>query len=281
VSDIPLTVDGALRRLMAELAQDGADIPARDVRLLLAHAMEIDPGRLTLMARDPLDEGIYDAARSLCIRRSAGTPVSHLRGYRDFYGRRFTVNDKVLDPRPETETLVAEALAAPFATVLDLGTGSGCILVSLLAERPDARGIGTDLSPEAIGVAQGNAERHGVLPRAGFIESDWFDRVEGCFDLIVSNPPYIALDEMAGLSRDVLTEPRMALTDEGDGLSAYRQITRDAPAHLAPGGRLMVEIGPAQGQDVVGFFRSAGLVNVCIAKDFDGRDRVVSGQKPR
>lgn len=281
MSDIPLTVDGALRRLMAELAQDGADIPARDVRLLLAHAMEIDPGRLTLMARDPIDQCIYDAARSLCIRRRAGTPVSHLRGYRDFYGRRFTVNDKVLDPRPETETLVSEALAAPFASVLDLGTGSGCILVSLLAERPDARGIGTDLSPEALVVARGNAERHGVLPRAGFSESDWFDRVDGCFDLIVSNPPYIALDEMAGLSRDVLTEPRMALTDEGDGLSAYRQITRDAPGHLTPGGRLMVEIGPAQGQDVVGFFRSEGLVNVCIAKDFDGRDRVVSGQKPR
>ncbi len=273
----PPTVAEALRRLMAE---DIADIPARDVRLLLAHAMGVDQGRLTIMARDPLAHGVFDRAQQLCHQRSLGTPVSHLRGYRDFYGRRFTVNDKVLDPRPETEALIALALRQPFASVLDLGTGSGCILITLLAECPAATGLATDLSPEALAVAKANARALQVLPRARFLVSDWLMGVSGSFDLIVSNPPYIALSEMPGLSADVLQEPRMALTDEADGLSAYRLIARDAPAHLTPGGWLMVEIGPTQGAAVSALFQAAGLDQVCVERDLDGRDRVVLGQKP-
>lgn len=273
----PPTVAEALRRLMAE---DTADIPARDVRLLLAHAMGVDQGRLTIMARDPLAHGVFDRAQQLCHQRSLGTPVSHLRGYRDFYGRRFTVNDKVLDPRPETEALIALALRQPFASVLDLGTGSGCILITLLAECPAATGLATDLSPEALAVAKANARALQVLPRARFLVSDWLMGVSGSFDLIVSNPPYIALSEMPGLSADVLQEPRMALTDEADGLSAYRLIARDAPAHLTPGGWLMVEIGPTQGAAVSALFQAAGLDQVCVERDLDGRDRVVLGQKP-
>ena len=280
MSEAALTVADALRRVMAELDRDKAHVPARDVRLLLAHAMGVEPGRLTLMARDPLAPEVFEAARELCRRRSNGTPVSHLRGYREFYGRRFGVCDKVLDPRPETEILIAEALNGSFSSVLDLGTGSGCILVTLLAERLDATGIATDLSPEALHVAASNAERHGVLPRAGFVVSDWLDAVGGRFDLIVSNPPYIALEEMASLSAEVLHEPRMALTDERDGLSAYRIIARDAPAHLARGGRLLVEIGPSQGAEVSQLFRAAGLDAIRIVRDFDGRDRVVLGQIP-
>jgi len=277
VTTPPPTVAEALRRLMAE---DTADIPARDVRLLLAHAMGVDQGRLTIMARDPLAHGVFDRAQQLCHQRSLGTPVSHLRGYRDFYGRRFTVNDKVLDPRPETEALIALALRQPFASVLDLGTGSGCILITLLAECPAATGLATDLSPEALAVAKANARALQVLPRARFLVSDWLMGVSGSFDLIVSNPPYIALSEMPGLSADVLQEPRMALTDEADGLSAYRLIARDAPAHLTPGGWLMVEIGPTQGAAVSALFQAAGLDQVCVERDLDGRDRVVLGQKP-
>ncbi len=273
----PLTVSGALRALKAEMDYEGAAVPVRDLRLLLAHAMCVDPARLTLMAQEPLDQGVLDEARRLCLRRSHGMPMSQIRGYREFYGRRFIVTDKVLDPRPETETLIEQALREPFSEILDLGTGSGCILITLLEERPDAIGLATDLSSDALQVAKENAEAHGVLPRAGFILGDWLDTVGGRFDLIVSNPPYIAAAEMAGLEPELGFEPRMALTDEGDGLSAYRVIVAQAPDFLRPGGRLMVEIGATQGPAVAAMFTAAGFGEVRISPDLDGRDRVVSG----
>jgi len=280
MSGAPLTVTGALRALKAEMDYDGADVSMRDLRLLLAHAMGVEPVRLTLLAQDPVAPGVFDAARRLCIRRSIGTPVSHLRGYRDFFGRRFAVDGRVLDPRPETETLIALALQQPFASVLDLGTGSGCILITLLAERPDATGIGVDLSPEALQVAERNAETLGVLPRAAFIAGTWLDTVGGQYDLIVSNPPYIAADEMRDLSLEVQREPRMALTDEGDGLSADRIIARDAPAHLAPGGRLLVEIGATQSRAVTEIFSAAGLEQVAMHPDISGKPRVIAAHAP-
>ncbi|MEF9605777.1 peptide chain release factor N(5)-glutamine methyltransferase, partial [Paracoccus sp. PXZ] len=156
---------------------------------------------------------------------------------------------------------------------------TGAILISLLAERPGARGTGTDISPAALMVARENAARIGVC--ADFLESDWFASVAGQFDLIVSNPPYIALDEMADLSPEVREwEPRHALTDGADGLSAYRAIAAGAPAHLSPGGRLLVEIGPTQGRAVAALMQAAGLVEPRILPDLDGRDRVVGARKP-
>lgn len=276
----PLTVTAALRALKSEMDYDGVNLPMSELRMLLAHVIGIDPARLTLMAQDEVAPEQFHEARRLYTRRSLGVPMSHIRGYRDFYGRRFTVTDKVLDPRPDTEALIALALREPFLEVLDLGTGSGCILITLLAERPEAMGIATDLSTDALKVAEANADKFEVLERAAFLHSDWLDSVGGQFDLIVSNPPYIALDEMQDLSDEVLHEPRMALTDEGDGLSAYRTIAQEAPKHLKPGARLMVEIGPTQGRAVTELFRSAGLEDVQLHPDLDGRDRVVLGRKP-
>ena len=256
-----------------------ADAP-RDARLLLAHALGIAPDRLTLVLRDPA--GAEQAAFGEAIaRRAAREPVSHITGRRLFWGRAFHVTADVLDPRPETETLIAEALGAPFTRLLDLGTGSGAILLTLLAERPAARGLGCDLSPAALAVAEGNAATLGLSGRAEFRQGDWFGPVEGRFDLIVSNPPYIAEAEMAGLAPEVLREPRMALTPGGDGLDAYRAIARGAGAHLTPGGRLMVEIGPTQGAAVAGLMAAAGLQGIALHPDFDGRDRVVSAHWPR
>jgi release factor glutamine methyltransferase len=213
-------------------------------------------------------------------RRASSEPLSHLLGYRDFYKHRFVVTADVLDPRPDTETLIEAALAVPFTRVLDLGTGSGCILLSLLAERRDSVGKGTDLSDAALAVAGQNAEALGVMDRVSFAVSDWFDAVEGAFDLIVSNPPYIALDEMAGLQADVRDhEPRMALTDEADGLTCYRAIVAGAPAYLAENGYLMVEIGPTQADAVSAMFAEWGFAEIRVFQDLDGRDRVVSGQK--
>ena len=216
----------------------------------------------------------------LVRRRAAREPFSHIAGYRDFWTHRFKVTSDVLDPRPETETLVAQALAEPFLKVLDLGTGSGCILISLLAEMPEAKGVGTDLSERAVLVAGENAKRIGVADRLVLPLSDWFEDVGGVFDLIVSNPPYIAADEMDALQPEVRDfEPRGALTDEADGLSAYRAIAAGAPDHLTPGGRLLVEIGPTQARDVCEIFQAAGLVDITVHSDLDGRDRVVAARK--
>src|SRR5690606_16628370 len=165
-------------------------------------------------------------------------------------------------------TLVAEALAQPFLKVLDLGTGTGCILLSCLKGMPMARGLGTDISDAALRVAIGNTRDLGLEARARFRKSDWFSGVTGAFDLIVSNPPYIAAEEMPTLAPEVLDwEPHLALSPGGDGLDAYRAIARGAGARLMPGGRLLVEIGPSQGQAVAGLFQAAGLAEVRVLPD--------------
>lgn len=268
-----------LPQAVAQLRAGGVADAPRDARLLLAHAAGVAADRLTLQLQDPATEAVSARFAALVARRAAREPLSHLTGQRLFWGRGFAVSPAVLDPRPETEVLVAAALGAPFARVLDLGTGSGAILITLLAERPEARGLGLDLSPDALAVARANAQALGVADRSGWALGDWFAGVEGRFDLIVSNPPYIALDEMAGLSPEVrLFEPHLALTDGADGLSAYRAIAAGAGAHLAPGGRLMVEIGPTQGQAVAALWAAAGLRDIRILPDLDGRDRVVAAR---
>lgn len=259
----------------------GVTDPARDARVLLAHAARIEASRVTLIAPEELSDEVADRYEQLISLRAIRVPVSHLIGEREFYGRRFKVSGDVLDPRPETETLIETALSQPFARVLDLGVGSGCILVTLLAEQGQATGVGVDLSDAACLQASANAVLHRVQDRAEIHASDWFSNVDGQFDLIVSNPPYIALSEMEGLSTEVREfEPEMALTDGGDGLAAYRAISAGLGAHLAPKGRVMVEIGPTQAAAVTDLFFSVGLVNVCTIRDLDGRDRVVCGFAP-
>ena len=277
---LPMNWTLALRAAAAQMSDAGVPDAMRDGRLLLAHAMGITPDRLTLHMHDAVDGDVHARFRDLVAARAARRPLSHLTGRRLFWGRGFHVSPAVLDPRPETEILVAEALREPFSRLLDLGTGSGAIAVSLLAECPGVPGMAVDLSPDALEIARRNATDLGVADRLDLRLSDWFTAVEGEFDLIVSNPPYIALDEMADLSPEVLGhEPRMALTDEGDGLACYRAIAAGAPAHLAPGGRLMVEIGPTQGPAVSALFRQAGLEDVVIHPELDGRDRVVAARR--
>lgn len=254
-----------------------------DAVALMAHAIGGSVPRHDLIAElarqiSPEAEGLFHAAVAARERRQ---PVAQIIGARQFWNHRFHVTPDVLDPRPDTETLVAAALTHTFSRVLDLGTGSGCILVSLLAERRDATGIGTDLSVAALAVAQRNAKEVGSGDRASFLISDWFAGVNGRFDLIVSNPPYIAEDEMAGLAPEVRDhEPRMALTPGGDGLDAYRVIAAGVAAHLSPGGRILLEVGPTQGQVVKDLLAGAGLVDLGILPDLDGRNRVVAGRAP-
>ncbi|MCI2398476.1 peptide chain release factor N(5)-glutamine methyltransferase [Aliiroseovarius subalbicans] len=277
-----MTGSEALAQAVRDLRGAGVDDPARDARRLLAMAMGIDPGRLTLHLHDALGPGEEARFREHIQARLTRQPVAQIVGYRDFYGRRFIVTPAVLDPRPDTEILIEAALAEPFDTVLDLGTGSGCILLTLLKEMPGAWGLGTDLSPKALEVAKQNRTALRLDGPAVLREGSWFDAVEGGpFDLIVSNPPYIAEGDMAGLAPEVRDwEPTMALTPGGDGLDAYRIISAGAQAHLVPGGRLMVEIGPDQGDAVAALFTAAGFENTRILPDLDGRDRVVVGNAP-
>ena len=175
--------------------------------------------------------------------------------------------------------MIEVALQDAFASVIDLGTGSGCILLTLLAEMPEARGVGTDLSEDACRVAEDNMHALDLGERAAILRTSWADGIEGQVDLVVSNPPYIGLDEMDGLSPEVHDhEPHMALTDGGDGLSAYREISHQAAGLLRVGGRLIVEIGPTQAAAVAQMFADNGFEKVRVIQDLDGRDRVVSGE---
>lgn len=271
----------ALRRAVPRLRDAGIEDGSRDARVLLAHALGIGHDRLTLKLQDEMSDpqlALYEAA---LVARIARQPVAQITGRRLFWGQSFRVTRDTLDPRPETETLVAEALRAPFLKLLDLGTGTGCILLSCLKGMPLARGLGTDISDPALQVAMGNTRDLGLEARARFRKSDWFASVTGTFDLIVSNPPYIAASEMPLLAPEVRDwEPDLALTPGGDGLASYRAIALGAGARLMPGGRILVEIGPTQGSAVAAMFRAAGLAEIRVLPDMDGRDRVVAAVKP-
>ena len=252
----------------------------RDARLLAADAAGVAPDRMTVIAPDPAPADALAGLEARIAARAAGASVAHVIGRKSFWGREFHVDPHVLAPRPETEALVAAALEAEWGRVIDLGTGSGCIAVALLAERPGARGVGTDLSDGALRVAGRNAAAHGVADRLELVRADWWDEVRGRFDLVASNPPYLAEREMAGLAPEVLAEPRRALTPGGDGLGAHRAIAAGLGAHLAPGGTVLLEIGPTQGAAVAGLLSAAGITDVAVLPDMDGRDRVVRGRAP-
>lgn len=267
---------------VAKLKSAGIDDAPRDARWLLAHALGIGRDRLTLVLRDPATPEQQARYQQAIDARARRQPVAQIIGVRLFWGRSFYVTPDVLDPRPETETLVETALQQSFDTVLDLGTGSGAIVLSLLAERANASGIGVDMSPQALSVARRNADALGVSARVEFVHSDWFKAVEGKFDLIVSNPPYIAASAYPTLAPELREwEPCMALVPkdcDGSGLAAYRIIAAQAPDYLASKGWLMVEIGLGQGADVLALFAQAGLKDARIIPDLSGRGRVVIAQ---
>ncbi len=274
-------VAAALHAGVQRLSAGGIPDAPQDARRLMAHALGLPPDRLTLHLPDEMTKPQATAYEEALLARLTRQPVAQITGRRLFWGQSFRVTRDTLDPRPETEVLVAEALTRPFARVLDLGTGTGCILLSCLAGMPGAEGLGTDLSPAALAVAEANARDLGLAARARFLQSDWFARVPGTYDLVVANPPYIAAAEMPALAPEVRDwEPHLALTPGGDGLDAYRAIARGAGAHLTPGGRLLVEIGPTQGAPVSALFRAAGLADIRVLPDLDGRDRVVAALNP-
>jgi release factor glutamine methyltransferase len=274
-----------LRALIARgtSALDQAGIPnaARDARLLAAHVCDIDPSRVTLHEMDEVSEAAIARFDDAITQRQNHRPVSRIIGVRQFWGRNFQITDDVLDPRGDTETLISEALKTPAKRILDLGTGSGILGITLATEQVDAVVAVTDISQAALAVAIANAKRYHVEDRIEFIQSDWFDSLHGKFDLIISNPPYIGENELEGLEPDVIDyDPIIALTPGGDGLAPYRIIAAQAKDYLNENGRVIVEIGHIQGNDVRNLFLNAGFMNVQILQDLDGKDRAIVAKHP-
>lgn len=271
------TIQAHLQAASETLKSADIENPARDARLIMRWVLDVDGAGLTARSIEALPEADRAAFDAAVARRAGREPLSHITGKRSFWGREFRVTPDVLDPRPETECLVADALhRGRFENILDLGTGTGCILLTLLAEWPGATGVGCDLSEPALAVAKANQAALGLGERCDLVLSDWYENVSGRFDLIVSNPPYIAEAEMPGLSPEVLNhEPHAALTPGGDGLSAYEAIAAGAQDHLEPDGMLMVEIGPTQSHAVAAILVNAGLTVRAVIPDLDQRPRVV------
>ena len=269
----------------AELRLAGIGDPMRDARWIVADVLGRDSGTLRLFPEILISETELATIQE-CIRaRTLGQPVAQIIGKREFWGRDFRVSSDTLDPRPETEQIIAAALGGPPPTrILDLGTGTGCLLLTLLAEFPDAIGIGTDISDAALSVAEENAATHRLDDRATFVNADWLTGVEGQFDLIVSNPPYIPEADMGALDRDVRDwEPHLALTPGGDGLDSYRRIASAIATVAAPNSRAILEFGAGQETAVAEIFATLPDCFIRLLSDMDGRDRVVIvefGDKP-
>lgn len=273
-----LTIREARQQLAARLRAAGCDTPVLDARLLV-DALAGGGG-----AEDdaPLGDQAAAVLNGYAARRLAGEPVWRILGEREFWGLTFKLSPATLEPRPDTETLVEAACDAlrerrgEALSILDLGTGTGCLLIAILSEFRQARGLGIDLSGEACKVAAANALANGVGDRAGFREGDWVRGLDGRFDLIVSNPPYIPGGEIPGLDVGVRNyDPLLALDGGIDGLDPYRRFARELAPFLAPGGIVIFEIGAGQEPDVSALMRAQGFRYHGARKDLGGHERAL------
>ena len=261
--------------------EKGIDNPRLDAELLLADCLELDRVGLYLNYDRPLSADELDTIRPLVKRRGQREPLQYLLGSTEFWSLQFKVTPDVLIPRADTEILVEEALSHATATgcLLDVGTGSGAIVISLATELPDWQLTGLDISSSALCVARENVERHQLEQQIDLIEGDLAQLPQQQYDLIVSNPPYIARDEWDELMPEVRCfEPEQALLAEDEGLICYRQLAAQASQRLRSGGWLLVEIGYRQAPVVKELFSAAGLTNVFVRDDYSGQPRVVGGQ---
>lgn len=277
---------GQLYRLVRDrFRQAGLATPDLDARLLVSAALSLQVSDLVLREEEDVAEENADRAKAYETLRLDGMPVGRILGERDFYGRKFTLNAATLEPRPDTETLVDAVLARvePQETgvMCDIGTGSGAIAVSLLAERPGYRVIAVDLSEEALQCAQRNAALNAVKDRFYPVCADYTSCLGSGMDWVVSNPPYIRSSVLAGLDREVNQHDPILALDGGDsGLEAYLRIVADAAVLLRPGGGIALEIGYDQADDLKKQLRHHGFVAIEIIKDLSGNDRVALARKP-
>ncbi len=271
-----MTLNEAIQAGSAALKSAGIDGFARDARRLASFAAGLPMDRLSLERDRPLTANQIAKFEVAIAARSSHQPIAQITGMREFYGFEFHVTRDTLDPRPDSELLVDLALAAGGKTVLDLGTGTGCLLLSVLTQLPDAHGLGVDISEKALDVARRNAERHGLTGRVSFVHGNWLDGIRDKFDLILCNPPYISEEALEGLSKEVrLWEPRSALTAGADTLAAYRQVA-ERLHHVMSGGAIAVfEIGSDQGQTVPDLLRGYGFTNPVLHHDINDKPRAV------
>ncbi len=274
-----------LQWAVGKLRKCNTETPRLDAEVLLAYAMGKDRLQLYLAMEETVDAERELSYRILIEKRSAHVPISYLTGHKEFMSLDFTVNESVLIPRPETEILVEAVckLGEPGSRVLELGTGSGAIAVSLAKYNPDWHILATDLSMEALLVARGNARCHGVIDRISFLQGDLFDALssQGEFDWVVSNPPYIPAEDMENLPAGVRDyEPLLALDGGRDGLDVIRRIISEAHEMLKPGGRLAIEMGYGQSNDVQGIADKIGeYSHYSMIKDYSGIPRIFCCQR--
>lgn len=272
------TIADTLREATSLLREAGVPEARREASSLLSYVIGRDRTFLISHAGDPVDEQHQVRFREAVVRRAGGEPLQYITGVQDFFGRVFRVTTDTLIPRPETELLVEAALEviAEGASICDVGTGSGCIAVTLLCERTDARAVAVDISEAALAVAAENAQRLGVSDRIVFEVSDCFANVNSTFDLIVSNPPYVSANALPGLQREVRDhEPLVALSPGDDGLSVIRRLLTDAPRFLKKSGHLIMEIGFDQGERVQELVDSNVWQLREIRPDLQGIPRIV------
>ena len=281
--------DALLRDTAVALTAAGIDNARFEARLLLSRATGLAIEQLISRGPDAAPAAAAATLRELTARRVRREPMAYILGEREFWGLPFKVSPAVLIPRPDSETVIETVLdllpdRSRKLRILDLGLGSGCLLLTLLREYPQATGVGIDASEAALAVAQANAEALGVAPRARLTTGDWrqagwTDLLEGPFDLLVSNPPYIESVAVEGLMPEVARhEPRLALDGGADGLAAYRIIAAALPALVVPGGWAIVEVGEGQAPEIASLFAAEGLVPRPSRKDLGGIERVVPAQ---
>jgi len=283
-----LTVEQARRDAAKRLTAASGNATELDARLLVGHALGLDLTGMIMAANRILTPGETAQLDALIVRRLAGEPVARIVGHKEFWGLSLSLSPATLVPRPDTETVVELALqmlrdsvASRAPRIADLGTGTGAILLALLSELPEATGVGTDISGEAVETATANALSLGLAARASFIRCDYASALTGPFDLIVSNPPYISSGDIAGLAVEVRDhDPRAALDGGPDGLAAYRALIPQAAAILAPGAALVVEAGQGQVAQIDALMTAAGLVPHRAPKaDLAGIPRAVGARK--
>lgn len=276
-----LTVGQLLAESAARLTAAGIAEPRHEARLILALALGVEPATVLGWPERPVEPKLSDVAEGLIVRRAKGEPLSRLRGKREFWSLDFALSPDTLDPRPDSETLIAAALAdiqdrAAALRAVDFGTGTGCLLLALLSELPNATGIGIDISAGAIAAAKNNAAALGLAGRAEFRLGSWDVRIGGPADVILANPPYIPSSEIGRLPAEVLAfDPRAALDGGPDGLSAYRALGAAIRGLLAPAGKAYIEIGIGQRLQVIRVLGEAGLLVTAVRCDLAGVERCV------
>jgi len=275
-----LMIGRLLEDAAARLKAAGIATPRHEARLILALALGIEPTAVLGWPEHVVDPKLAAAAEALIDRRARGEPVSRLRGKREFWSLDFVLSPDTLDPRPDSETLIAAALAdipdrAARLRVVDFGTGTGCLLLALLSELPQATGIGIDISPAAVAVAQRNAAALGLAGRAEFQIGGWDARIGGPADVILANPPYISSSEIGRLPSEVAFDPRGALDGGPDGLSAYRALGAAIRGLLEPAGKAYIEIGAGQRLQVARVFGESGLTVTAVRRDLADIERCV------